>query len=130
VEVCLGRILLSADRQIANAAFVAGGAIVSVWLNLLWVPRFEVHGAIYAGIVAYAAIDILCIAALKRPLSGAALLRMFLPLSVAVALSSGVCAWLAQRDYTMLPQAIAAAAVFVSIAALSYRRRHVAWSAA
>jgi O-antigen/teichoic acid export membrane protein len=130
VEVCLGRILLSADRQIANAAFVAGGAIVSVLLNLLWVPRFEVHGAIYAGTAAYAAIDILCIAALKRPLSGAALLRMFLPLSVAVALACGVCAWLAQRDYTALQQAVAAAAVFVSIAALSYRRRHVAWSAA
>jgi O-antigen/teichoic acid export membrane protein len=128
--VCLGRILLSADRQIANAAFVAGGAIVSVLLYLLLVPRFEVRGAIYAGTAVYAAIDIFCIAALKRPLGGAALFRTFLPLCVAVALACGVCAWLAQRDYTTLQQAVAAAAVFVSIAALSYRRRHVAWSAA
>lgn len=129
VEVCLGRILLSADRQTANAAFVAGGAMISVLLNLLWVPRFEVRGAIYAGTAAYAAIDLFCMAALKRPLSGAALLRIFLPLAAAVALACGVCAWLAQRDYAELPQAAAAVAAFLSIAAISYRGRRIERSA-
>ncbi|MDP9009197.1 MAG: oligosaccharide flippase family protein [Pseudomonadota bacterium] len=125
VEACLGRILLTADRQIANATFVAVGAILSVALNLVLVPHFGVSGAIYAGAGAYAAIDVCCIGALRRALTGAVLLRMFASLGIAVALGAGITAWLAQRNFSAWPQAVAAATVFIAVGGLAYRRRHV-----
>lgn len=123
VEVCLGRMLLCADRQIANAAFVAGGAILSVILNLLLVPRFGVSGAIYAGAAAYAAIDLFCVGALWRPLTAAALLNMFAGLGVALALAAGIAALLEHWEFSAWPQAIAAAAAFALAGGAAYRYR-------
>jgi O-antigen/teichoic acid export membrane protein len=125
IEVCLGRILLCADRQIANAVFVACGAILSLVLNLLWVPRYGVSGAIYAGAAAYALIDIFCILALWRPLTGPVLLRMFLTLAAAVTLGAGLSALLALYDFSVWLQAIAAAAALVVFGGIAFRHRPV-----
>jgi O-antigen/teichoic acid export membrane protein len=124
VGVGLGRLLLSADRQAANAAFVAAGAILSVILNVLLVPRYGVNGAIYAGAAAYAAIDVLCIAALRQPLTGAALWRMLVSLGASLAIGGGLAALLALRDFPAWPQAIASVAGFIVIGAIAYRYRH------
>jgi O-antigen/teichoic acid export membrane protein len=124
VEVCLGRLLLCTDRQAATAGFVAAGAVLSVILNLLWVPHYGINGAIYAGAAAYAAIDVLCIAALRRPLGGAALGRMLASLAVSLAVGSGLAALLALRSVSASTQAAASLAGFVVIAALAYRFRH------
>jgi O-antigen/teichoic acid export membrane protein len=121
IEVCLGRVLLCADRQIANATFVAGGAVLSVLLNLVLVPRFGVGGAIFAGAAAYLVIDVFCIGALWRPLTGAALLRLFAGLGLAVVLASGIAALLARRDFSVWPQAIAAAAALILVGGAAYR---------
>jgi O-antigen/teichoic acid export membrane protein len=124
IEVCLGRVLLCADRQIANAAFVAVGAVLSLVLNMLWVPRFGVSGAIYAGAAAYAVIDVMCIAVLRQPLTGPALMRPFLALGVSVLLGAGAAALAARWSFSWGPQSAAAAAVFVAIGAVAYRYRH------
>jgi O-antigen/teichoic acid export membrane protein len=130
IEVCLGRILLSADRQIANAAFVAVGAILSLLLNICWVPRFGVGGAIYAGAAAYALIDIMCIVAVWKPLSGAALARVFGALGIALALGVG-CGTLAARfDLSAAIQALAAVAMFIAIGVFAHRFRHAPIAAA
>jgi O-antigen/teichoic acid export membrane protein len=126
IEVCLGRVMLCADRQIANASFVAGGAILSVVLNLLWVPRFGVNGAIYAGAAAYAVIDILCMGALRPALGAAQLLRMFLLLGTGVAVAAGAALLLAWRDFSAWPQAIASGAAFMLVGAIAYRYRRAA----
>jgi O-antigen/teichoic acid export membrane protein len=126
VEVCLGRILLCADRQIANAAFVAAGAILSIILNVLWVPQVGINGAIFAGVVAYAAIDIFGIGALRRALTGAALRRMFAAFGAVVALAAGLAALLARLDLSVWLQAPVSAAAFVAISAIAYRYRHAA----
>jgi O-antigen/teichoic acid export membrane protein len=126
VEVCLGRILLCADRQIANAAFVAGGAILSVILNVLWVPRIGINGAIFAGVLAYVAIDIFGIGALRQALTGAALWRMFAPFGAAVALAAGLAALLARLEVSVWLQAPVSAAAFLAIGAIAYRYRHAA----
>jgi len=125
IEVCLGRILLCADRQIANAVFVACGAVLSLGLNLLWVPRYGVSGAIYAGAAAYALIDIFCIAALRRPLTGAALLRLFLAMGAALGLGAGLAAVLAQCDFSRVLQAIASGAALLVLGGIAFRRRLV-----
>jgi len=127
VEVCLGRILLCADRQIANAAFVAGGAILSVILNLLWVPRFGISGAIYAGAAAYAAIDVLCIGALREPLTGRVLVRILVPLATVVALASASAAALSQWNFSRLPQALAAATALIVAGGVAYQKRALPW---
>lgn len=124
VEVCLGRILLCADRQIANAAFVAAGAILSVLLNILWVPRFGINGAIFAGVLAFVVIDILGIGALRHALTGAALRRMFAAFGAAAALAAGLGALLARLELSVWLQAPVSAAAFVAIGALAYRHRH------
>ncbi len=126
IEVCLGRIMLCADRQIANASFVAGGAILSVALNLLLVPRLGVNGAIYAGATAFVLIDILCIGALRPALSAAVLLRMFLSLGIGVAVAAGAALLLARREFSAWPQAVASAAAFMLVGAIAYRRRRAA----
>jgi O-antigen/teichoic acid export membrane protein len=124
VAVALGRLLLCADRQTANAAFVAAGAILSVILNVLLVPRYGVNGAIYAGAAAYAAIDVLCIGALRQPLTGAALRRMLVSLGASLAVGGGLAALLAMRGFSAWPQAIASVAGFIVIGAVAYRYRH------
>jgi O-antigen/teichoic acid export membrane protein len=124
VGVGLGRLLLCADRQAANAAFVAAGAILSVILNVLLVPRYGVNGAIYAGAAAYAAIDVLCLGALRQPLTGAALRRMLVSLGASLAAGGGLAALLALRGFSTLPQAIASVAGFIVIGAVAYRYRH------
>lgn len=121
VEVCLGRVLLCTDRQVANAAFVAVGAVLSLLLNLLWVPRFGVYGAIYAGAAAYAAIDFLCVRALLRPLTGTVLARMFVSLGASVAAGAGITVMLGRHAYSMWPAAIASAAALVLIGGITYR---------
>jgi O-antigen/teichoic acid export membrane protein len=125
IEVCLGRILLCADRQIPNAVFVACGAVVSLALNLWWVPRFGVTGAVYAGAAAYALIDALGIAALWRTLTGPALLRMFLALGGAVAAAAGVAMLLARCDFSRVLQAIASALALALLGGVILRRRVV-----
>lgn len=126
IEVCLGRILLCADRQAANAAFVAGGAALSVVLNVILVPRFGVNGAIIAGAAAYAVIDILCIAALRKPLGPGALSRMLVSLGASLAVGAGGAAILAGRGLPASVQAVVFAAAFVLIGGAAYRYRSAA----
>jgi O-antigen/teichoic acid export membrane protein len=126
VEVGLGRVLLCADRQASNAAFIAGGAVLSIILNVVLVPRFGVNGAIYAGATAYFAIDILCIGALRGPLTGAALLRMLLSLAASLAVGVGIAGFLAREGFSAWPQALASAAALLLIGAIGYRYRHKA----
>jgi O-antigen/teichoic acid export membrane protein len=121
VEVCLGRVLLCADRQVANAAFVAVGSVFSLLLNLVLVPRFGVYGAVYAGAAAYAAIDFLCAGALLRPLTGAVLARIFLSLGTSVAVGGSIALWLARHEISMWLAAIASAAAFALIGGITYR---------
>lgn len=121
IEVGLGRLMLCADRQAANAWYVAGGAVLSVILNVLLVPRYGINGAIFAGAVAYAAIDILCVAALREPITGAALWRMLSSLGVSLAVGGGLAAVLALRGFPAWPQALVSVAAFLSIGALAYR---------
>jgi O-antigen/teichoic acid export membrane protein len=130
VEVCLGRIMLCADRQISNAAFVAVGAVLSLLLNLWWVPRFGVSGAIYAGAAAYFVIDVLCVASLRRAMTLAALLRVIGSLIVTVAAAAAAGALAARWDISAAVQAVAALAVFAGAGALAHRFRHSAGGAA
>jgi hypothetical protein len=92
-------------------------------LNMLWVPRFGVLGAIYAGAAAYALIDVFCVAALWRPLTGAALLRRFLALGVALAFGAGLAAVLAKCDFSRVVQAVASAAALLLCGGIVLRRR-------
>ena len=124
IEVGLGRVMLCADRQEANAAFIAGGAVLSIILNLLLVPRFGVNGAIYAGAVAYAVIDIFCIGALKRPLTAAALTRLLAVLGISLTVAVGLAAILARQGFSLGPQALVAALALLLIGATGYRFRH------
>ena len=123
VEVCLGRILLCADRQVANAAFVAIGAVLSVLLNIVLVPRFITSGAVYSGVIAFIVIDILCVRALRSALGESMLWRMLGSLTVAAALGAGA-AWLStQINAAQWVQALASAIVFLGAGALAYRFR-------
>jgi O-antigen/teichoic acid export membrane protein len=126
VEVGLGRIMLCADRQTPNAAFIAGGAAIGVVLNALLVPRFGIKGAIYAGAVAYAAVDILCIGALRRPLGGRTLSRMLLSLIIGLSVGVGVAALLAGEGFSKWIQAAASAVALVLIGVAGYRFRAAA----
>lgn len=123
IEVGLGRLMLCTDRQSANAWYVAGGSIVSVILNVLLVPRYGVNGAIFAGAVAYAAIDVLCVAALRGPLTGAALWRMLASLGASLAVGGGLAALLALGGFPAWPQALGSVAAFIGIGAVAYRYR-------
>ena len=73
---------------------------------------------------AYAAIDVLCIGALRQPLTGAALRRMLVSLGASLAVGGGLAALLAMRGFSAWPQAIASVAGFIVIGAVAYRYRH------
>jgi O-antigen/teichoic acid export membrane protein len=121
IEIGLGRILLCADLQISRAAFIVGGAILSVALNLALVPRFGVDGAIYAGAIAFASIDILAVAALRRPLTSAVLLPVLLTFGTSLALGAGIAAVLAWQGFGSSWQASSSAAAFILVGAAGYR---------
>jgi O-antigen/teichoic acid export membrane protein len=124
VEVGLGRIMLCADKQAANAAFIACGAVVGVILNLLLVPRLGVNGAIYAGVAAFVAVDILCVRALKQPLGGGTLARILLSLGVAVGIGAAAAAVLAHKGTPIWLQAIVCALALVLVGGAGFRMRH------
>jgi O-antigen/teichoic acid export membrane protein len=123
VEVGLGRIMLCADRQAANAAFIAFGAVVGVILNVILVPRFGVNGAIYAGAAAYIAVDILCVGALKRSLGGGTLARLLLSLVLSVGAAACVAALLVRQDFSIWAQAAACAVALVLVGGAGFRLR-------
>lgn len=125
IEVGLGRIMLCADRQAATAAFIACGAVVGIVLNVILVPHFGVNGAIWAGAAAYAAVDILCIRALKQPLGGGALARMALSLGLSVGVGAGVAALLVRGTFPVWTQAAACAVAFVLVGGSAFRFRGV-----
>ena len=124
VEVGLGRIMLCADRQSANAWFIAIGAIVGLLLNVALVPRWHIEGAIYAGAAAFVVVDILCIAALRRPLGSGTLLRMFLSLCLAVGVAAGATALVSREGFSAVLQACACAAILLVVGVAGYRIRH------
>jgi hypothetical protein len=88
------------------------------------VPRFGVDGAIYAGALAYAAIDVLCVIALQGPLSGSALARLLMSLLVSLAVGAGLAGAFAAHGFSAWPQAAASIAGFIAIGGLAYRYRH------
>jgi O-antigen/teichoic acid export membrane protein len=124
VEVGLGRVLLCADRQRVAAAFIAAGAVTSLVLNMLWVPRYETRGAICAGAAAYLLINILSLLALRQPLSGRALGRLALGFVLSVGLASLVATLLSWYGQSSLIQALASAAAYGGIAVVAFRLRH------
>jgi O-antigen/teichoic acid export membrane protein len=123
LEAGLGRVLLSADLQVARALFIAVAALASVGLNIAFTPRFGVDGAIVSGVAAYGIINVLSLLALKRPLTGAALLPLIWTLVLGVAVGGGVVGVLAANGCGPAPQAITAAAVLAMVAAAGYLYR-------
>jgi hypothetical protein len=99
-----------------------------VILNVLWVPRFGINGAIFAGVLAYVVIDVLGIGALRLALTGAALRRMFAAFGAAVALAAGLALLLARLEFSIWFQAPLTAAAFLAIGFIAHRYRHAAES--
>jgi O-antigen/teichoic acid export membrane protein len=123
VEVGLGRIMLCADRQTPNAAFIAIGAVIGVILNAVLIPRFGVNGAVYAGVVAYVTVDILCVGSLRGPLGGRILLRMLLSLIACLCAGAGAAAILAGTGSRMWVEAVASGIALGLAGAVIYRFR-------
>jgi O-antigen/teichoic acid export membrane protein len=69
IEAALYRVLYATKRQTIYAASLFVGTITIVLLNLLLIPRYQLTGAIVAGIISTVVIDSLCASALREWLS-------------------------------------------------------------
>ncbi|MBV8742805.1 MAG: oligosaccharide flippase family protein [Sinobacteraceae bacterium] len=69
IEAGLGRTLLSADKQVSRAIFIAVGGGVSLGLNVALVPLLDVDGAVLAGTGGYLVIIALSFWSLRNTLS-------------------------------------------------------------
>jgi len=126
VEVGLGRIMLSADRQTPNAVFIAFGAVIGLVLNAVLIPHLGINGAIYAGVAAYVSVDILCIRSLQRPLGARVLVRMVLTQLGGIAAAAGVAAVLAMEGFPNWLRAVGSGLVIGAVALGSYKLREAA----
>lgn len=123
LEVGLGRVLLSADLQVPRALFIAVGAVASVALNAVLAPRFGVNGAIVSTVMAYGIINVLSLLALKRVLTGAALLPLIWTLVLGVAVGAVVLAVLPSTGSGPVLQALGCAAILIVVAGVAYLYR-------
>jgi O-antigen/teichoic acid export membrane protein len=80
IEAGLGRTLLSADKQVSRAIFIAVGGVVSLGLNVALVPLLDVDGAVLAGTGGYLVIIALSFWSLRNTLSS----RELVPLLAAI----------------------------------------------
>ncbi len=92
LEVILGRLMLSTDLQVARVRIITGAAILSLVLNLVLVPAFQLPGAILAATLTMTAISLCCALALQRRMPALRMGREFL-LLVAIVLPAAVVAW-------------------------------------
>jgi O-antigen/teichoic acid export membrane protein len=88
IEVALYRVLYAAKRQTMYATSLFVGTIAIVLLNLALIPRYQLTGAILAGIMSTLIIDSLCASALREWLSA----RFFVGTLLRVAAALGVTA--------------------------------------
>ncbi|HUI62562.1 MAG TPA: polysaccharide biosynthesis C-terminal domain-containing protein, partial [Steroidobacteraceae bacterium] len=123
VEVGLGRVMLCADLQVPRAAFLAIGSVLSVVLNLIFVPRLGVSGAILAASAAYVVISALYLGVLRRPVSSSVLLPVMLTLGAILVAGAGTAGLLAAAGRAVWLQAAASAAVLLMVAGGCYLYR-------
>ncbi len=123
IEAGLGRVLLSADLQVPRALYIAAGAVVSVGVNVALVPRFGLDGAIVAAVAAYLVINLLSLAALRRPMTLGALIPSLVMLGAGVLLVMGIAWLLARQGWGVAAQAAATGAAVLLVAAVSYGYR-------
>jgi|GEM_PF-1547272 len=121
VEVVFGRLLLAADRQVARAAAVAAGALLSLALNMALVPRLGVDGAICASVVSYAVIDVAYGFFARQPMTGTIVAHVLATLvaGIGVGVAAAVTAT-AGSAWSWAP-AGAFLTAFAAVAALGYR---------
>jgi O-antigen/teichoic acid export membrane protein len=123
IEAGLGRVLLAAHLQAQRARFIAVGAIVSLVVNIALVPTLSGSGAVAAAFVAYLAISVLSLNALRGPLSGALLRPLLGTVALAVSLGAAVVIALARMGFPVLLQGIAALLVLALVGGAAYPRR-------
>jgi O-antigen/teichoic acid export membrane protein len=75
-------------RQTIYAASLFGGTIVIVLLNLLLIPRYQLKGAILAGIISTMAIDSICALALREWLGSGFLVKTLLRVAAALGVTA------------------------------------------
>ena len=124
VEAGLGRVLLSADRQVPRALFIAAGAVASLGLNIVLAPRYGINGAIISGVGAYLVINILSLIALERPLTLSSLIPLTAMLVLSIVLVVGVVSLLAANGFSAWIQGAVSAGVLLIAAAAGYIFRH------
>jgi len=112
IEVALYRVLYATKRQTIYAASLLVGTVTIVLLNLLLIPRFQLTGAIVAGILSTVVIDSICASALREWLSIGFFVRTLLRAAAALAVTAIGIAALARLPVGPWPIAIVACVLF------------------
>ncbi|MEP6546159.1 MAG: polysaccharide biosynthesis C-terminal domain-containing protein [Gammaproteobacteria bacterium] len=120
LEVTLGRLLYSSDRQVRRAWIIVAGAALNTVLCVLLVPRAGVYGAIAAGAASYAMIDIAYALTLRRPVTARRLLLILAALAAGLALGATVTAVFAGWALPLWARALGSAAAFLAVVGSTY----------
>ncbi len=110
IEVALYRVLYAVRRQTIYAASLFAGTITIVLLNLLLIPRYQLNGAIMAGIISTVVIDSICVSALREWLSAGFFVKTLLKVAGALGVTAIGTAALAR-----LPVGHWTVAIFASV---------------
>jgi O-antigen/teichoic acid export membrane protein len=112
IEVAVYRLLYATKRQTIYAASLFVGTITIVLLNLLLIPRFQLTGAILAGIISTVVIDAICASALREWLSIGFFVKTLLRVAAALGVTAVCVMALARLAVGAWPIAILACVLF------------------
>jgi len=119
-DVILGRLMFAADRHHARALIMAIAAASAVILNLLMIRKFGVNGAIFATAIAYGLMNLLNVAALRRPMIGSGWARVLWTLAGSLLGGLAVASIAYAQHLGVWVQAAGSAAIFALIAGAGY----------
>jgi len=117
-EVVLVRLLLATDLQISRLRIIAIGTLLNIALMVVMVPYWHITGAVAAGIVALAAVDVGYALALSRSLRSV-FVRCACSLMAGLTVAAGITWLMFHYGATYWITAAAFIVFFLSVAAIS-----------
>ena len=117
-EVVLVRLLLATDLQISRLRIIAIGTLLNIALMVVMVPYWHIAGAVAAGIVALAAVDVGYALALSRSLRSI-FVRCACSLMAGLTVAAGITWLMFHYGATYWLTAAAFIVFFLSVAAIS-----------
>lgn len=120
-EIVLVRLLLAIDLQISRLKIIGVGTLLNIVLTVVLVPHWHIAGAVAAGIIALAVVDLGYVLVLRRSLR-TIIVRCGASLMAGLTVAAGITGFMLHYGSAYWITAIAFIVFFLSVAVVFYWR--------